>query len=467
MSPKLVKEKTSSKKRKRMPTSTLGRRHVPGMTPDERSAAIERRSSFKGTTSTNGTKLSSLRAIAILSLLSIAFVEGPGGKSAWETAAQTNLPCIFLCLLCGHLFNARGNSVISLGRACPFCCYNPMKICKKSENCELCIERSVDSLDIVELLAKRFVEYDDAKNDIPACEISRSSHVKCWWKCTKPGCEHSFDAAPADITRPETTNAETSRTYHGTGCPYCCRKSEKFCPVETGCASCVARSLASKALAEEIVDHAIPVTGPLEKDGTRRPLEETAQQCNKKCLFLCPDVPDHGEFSATSNAVVGSNGNGCPKCVNKSEDTMLTFLEKALSEIHGCTWKRQGQTPSSGTRKFDMIIRFDNGTTVVVEIDGAQHFKVVRFSRSKPSTPEVQRGVDVEKTLAAQKDGVSVVRIATHGDDRVVRGKRLERLGGALVEAAKLVSRCSYPVVIALDLDSPGCYAPFLADLLK
>jgi hypothetical protein len=440
------------------------------MTPDERSAAIERRSSFEGTRSTKGTKLSSLQALAILSLLSIVVIEGPGGKSAWDTAAQTNLPCLFLCLLCGHLFNARGNSVISLGRACPFCCYNPMKICAKSENCELCIARSVAAPDVVADLLERFVEYDEAKNGIPACEVSRSSHTKRGWKCTNPDCEHSFDAAPADITRPETTNAETSRTYHGTGCPYCCQTSEKFCPVEAGCASCIARSLASKVLAEDIADRAIPIAGPLEKDGTRRPLEKTAHQCNEKCVFLCPNVPDHDEFYSTANDVVGSNGNGCPKCVNKSEDAILTFLEKTLSEIPGCTWKRQERTPSSGTRKFDLVVWFADGMTIVVEIDGAQHFKVVRFGRSKPSDPEVQRGVDVTKTRAALADGASVVRIATHGDDRVVRGKRLERLGGALVEAVGLVHQrgpSSYPVAIALDLDSTGCYAPFLADLLK
>lgn len=468
---------TSSPKRRRIDdnssttmeasSASTRRRQVPDMNPEERTAAIERRRMFDGF-KLRGKTFASLQALSILSILSLTFVEVPDGASAQETAAQTEKLCTFLCLLCGHLFNAFGYSVIGRGQTCPFCCNAPQKICPKSEKCELCVSRSLAAPDVVTDLEKKSVKYDVYRNVRPACEVSRSSDKKRYWLCYKKGCGHSFEATPLDITRTKTKtdeSGETSKEHRGTACPYCCVGSEKFCPVSENCQSCIAKSHASPALIYEIKDRAIPVAGYILADGTRKPLAETAPQCNKKCQYICPTVPDHGEFYARAGHVVGVMKSGCPKCVNKSEHAMLSFLETTLAEITGCTWQRGEKLPTAGICRYDEIIRFEPGDAAAVEIDGAPHFVECTFG-SHITDPNVQRGVDVKKTNAALEHGASVVRIATHGSNRVVGGKRLQRLGGALIEAVRALATRepgSAPVVVCIDLDSPGCYEPFKA----
>lgn len=440
--------------------SPFATRKRPALTPVQRDAAKRQRSDTKGIKTARGTTFASIRVLEHLAALWLVFVKGPCGESATETAAKVNGKCGFGCRLCGHEFEASGNNVVGLGRACPFCSYPPQKICDDAD-CTHCATNSLSADDISKDFAARRIAYDVWMNlGESARAIFRGSDAKKWFACLNPACSHVFLAGVGKVVGYKKTK--------GRGCPYCCATSEKFCPADDRCAQCIAKSLFGEETRLDLAANwTIAIGGPLNSDGnTRRPLEETARRCQKKCRFMCtrfPDVREHGEFDATASHVVG-NGSGCPKCVNKSEHAILSLVEKELEDLDDVDIfeiERDRALPSSERRRYDMVIRLSNGVVVVVEIDGAQHFRAVVFG-SHTTDPLEQRKIDVFKTLAALSDGAFVIRVAT-SKGGVTRGARLRRLGDTVVDAVRAIANgeVSSPRVECIDDDEPGCYDQF------
>lgn len=383
----------------------------------------------------------------------IKFMKGPDGEGPSDTSAQTNKLCTWRCTKaeCLHEFFSSGGNVIGQGFGCPYCCFSPRKICPSSKKCKPCIRRSVAEYKIVEDLQKRHIAYDCELNTLLPEEVTRSSSTKFWWTCTMEDCQHVFKSTPNNVIS------------GGRGCPYCSVSSRRFCDEIDKCTRCISRSLGSEKITGELKKRDIvALGGPSQNQGTRRSIFTTAAGSADKCLFRCIRIEGHGNFEASACDVVGS-GTGCPRCTNKTENSLLEYMEKSLEGIEGISWKRQGRLPNSYKRRYDSVLIVDGEPRVVVEIDGGQHFDVGYFG-SHVTDPEYQRKNDVSKTLAASEYSVSTIRIASFG--KVPNGDRLRRLGDSLVEAVIYAMNSSIPVIKCIDIDHPGCYSRFLCDLL-
>ena len=108
----------------------------------------------------------------------------------------------------------------------------------------------------------------------------------------------------------------------------------------------------------------------------------------------------HGEFLQLP--FVHLLKHGCPSCINKTE---YKFYEK-IKEIYP-TIKRQYKV---GWCKNKLCLPFDfaiEELKIIIEIDGEQHFTQV----SNWTSPEIQIEKDKFKTVCANKNGFSVIRL--------------------------------------------------------
>jgi hypothetical protein len=111
----------------------------------------------------------------------------------------------------------------------------------------------------------------------------------------------------------------------------------------------------------------------------------------------------HGEFEQTPTNHL--SGNGCPKCMNKTETILMEFL--AINDIvyfdqFAPKWLVNNETNCK--RRFDIVIHLFK---TIIEIDGGQHFRQVM----NWSPPEVQRQNDVNKMFLALEHGYTVIRL--------------------------------------------------------
>jgi len=119
---------------------------------------------------------------------------------------------------------------------------------------------------------------------------------------------------------------------------------------------------------------------------------------NKKHWFKC----EFGhEFLSVLNSV--SSGNWCPKCRNKTETKLLSFLEDNFEGVihqFKISWCKSQET--------DKFLPFDFCVSkTIIELDGPQHHKQVSNWR----TPEVTQKSDRYKEECAIENGYSVLRI--------------------------------------------------------
>ena len=108
----------------------------------------------------------------------------------------------------------------------------------------------------------------------------------------------------------------------------------------------------------------------------------------------------HGEFQQTPNSHL--RGAGCPMCVNKTEakmyETMKQIYPTLITQFKQDWCKRLLHLP------FDFCIP---ECKIIIELDGAQHFRQVR----NWSSPEEQFENDKYKEDCANENGYSVIRL--------------------------------------------------------
>jgi hypothetical protein len=247
----------------------------------------------------------------------------------------------------------------------------------------------------------------------------------------------------------------------GRGRPYCANPSKKLCKPEANCNICRKKTIDSEYNRNDIMER------DLEYDATRN--EKPANQVfsgsdTEKHWWICRKKSCGRHFEANALSVM-RRGTGCPYCLNKSENAILSFLENALETLGGWTWKRQDklQNQSNPRHRFDLIARHVKGVVVTIEVDGEQHFWEVGFNGSKPRNHKIQRRDDIEKTRCSLDGGFSNVRIACIGG--LPRGERLKKLGEAFLSAVVATASRSYPTLECIDADRLGIYDSFLGDL--
>jgi hypothetical protein len=124
--------------------------------------------------------------------------------------------------------------------------------------------------------------------------------------------------------------------------------------------------------------------------------------CAIKVSIICKKQK-HGKFEQTPSNHL--NGNGCPKCMNKTEGKVSEFLLQILDEEdikyqYSPDW---AVNKNGGRVRYDFYIRRINA---IFEIDGRQHFE------EGHKWYDEQHTKDTEKVILANENGIFVVRLA-------------------------------------------------------
>ena len=111
-------------------------------------------------------------------------------------------------------------------------------------------------------------------------------------------------------------------------------------------------------------------------------------------IIICPI---HGEFNQNPKKHIKNSG--CPLCVNKSEGIFINKIKQFYPSL--TTQFRQNWCKK---KRFDFCIPEDN---IIIELDGAQHFRQVRSWVS----PEEQFKIDKYKEKCANENQFSTIRL--------------------------------------------------------
>jgi hypothetical protein len=274
--------------------------------------------------------------------------------------------CWFTCdePECKHDFEIRLYDVVNRRSWCPYC--SNKKLCENE--CNVCFEKSFTS-------SERAPSWHTTKNEKGPRNVFLNSRKKCWFTCDEPECKHDFDTTLNDVTS-------------GKWCPYCSNK--KLC--ENDCNVCNEKSFASSERA--------PSWHPTKNEKTQREFFLNSQ---KKCWFTC-DEPDCKHDFETSLAHV-NNGRWCPLCNNKTEKKLLKFLQVRYPDkvIYQPKYEWCKNLDTNRFLPFD----FEVLGSIIIELDGAQHFKQI----SNWVSPEKQQERDVYKMDQAVINDKHLIRI--------------------------------------------------------
>lgn len=262
---------------------------------------------------------------------------------------------------CGHEFEKILNS-LSNKRWCPYCSKPSNKLCNKEE-CQSCFEKSFASHEKAKFWSQ--------KNELKPLQIFLNSHKKYWFNCL---CGHEFESVIYNISK-------------GGWCPYCPNSLQKLCDKDD-CNSCFKKSFASheKSKFWSIKNKLKP--------------REVFKSSGKKYFFICKN---NHTFECGLNSI--SQNIWCPLCKNKTEEKLFKILKVDYPDV-----KHQFRTDwckNPITNKylpFDFVLKNEN---IIIELDGAQHFKQV----SNWTSPEEQYERDTYKMECANQNNYSVIRI--------------------------------------------------------
>lgn len=264
---------------------------------------------------------------------------------------------------CPHEWEADISKRILRGEnaGCPFCATNHKQICYHSS--------------LAYLRPDIAAEWDYDKNgELKPEKVSIGSSKLIWWKCHTPcehGCPHEWAARVSDRVNKEG------------GCPYCCSNRQKIC-----------------------IHQSILYTQPEIAEEWHPTLNEKLKPTmfpsgsEKRIWWKCRYNNDHIWKTAISNRCGGQTQ--CPFCLNKTERKVFEYLTdmglSVLRQFKLDSCKRVHCLP------FDLCIPEHK---VIIEIDGAQHFKSIRGWTS----PEETLRRDVFKMQQAEKEGYKVIRL--------------------------------------------------------
>ena len=274
-----------------------------------------------------------------------------------DCAIQSGKKKWFDCDVCNHSFESSLDNIVK-GNWCPYC------IGKKRCNdldCNACFERSFASHEKASC-------WSDKNSDKPR-DCARSMNEKRWFECDV--CNHSFESNLNGVSQ-------------GGWCPFCAGITR--CKDAT-CDDCFKRSFASHERASCWSDK--------NPDKPR----DCARSMNKKRWFDC-DVCSHSFESLLSN--VSNRGRWCPHCVNKTETKLYDYIKTVYPttehqfKVEWC--KKQRYLP------YDFCIP---DLKIIIELDGAQHFRQV----SNWKSPEETLENDLYKERCATDNEYNVIRL--------------------------------------------------------
>ena len=218
--------------------------------------------------------------------------------------------------------------------------------------------------------------------DLMPCDVFKQSNKKYWFKCGD--CGHDFDSMLYNIVA-------------GSWCSYC--GGMRLCD-DNNCQHCLNKSFASHEKAQ--------FWHPT-KNGTLVP-RDVFKNTGKKYWFKC-GVCNHDFVSSLDHIVAGR---WCPTCVFKTEKKFKNYLTNSknvlfyIKFIHKCrpVWANLKKTHGT-SYEYDFYIEFENDLKIIVEIDGAQHYKQV----SNWSGPLHNQIRDYIKEKLATNEEINIIRL--------------------------------------------------------
>ena len=221
----------------------------------------------------------------------------------------------------------------------------------KGNGCRYCSgKEACDDNCLAVIFPESIKQWHPTKNgDLTPYDITPSNTTIVWWKC---------DVAD-DHVWPGTSHGRTKHGNEFTSCPFCCGK--KFCD---------SNSLAS--LYPDIAKEWHPT-----KNGGLKP-DKIFARSGETAWWIC----DKGhEWKVNINNRTGFSKSGCKQCAaGKSERELSDLLDK-----HFPKWKIKRQRRIWETyrhyhhrRYCDFWLEKDD-IKLMIEYDGEQHFKPVRF----------------------------------------------------------------------------------------
>jgi len=269
----------------------------------------------------------------------------------------------FNCDKCSHTFDAPISSITGKSGWCPYC--TNRRLCDNI-NCDDCFKNSFAS--------HPKAKYWSEKNEkVKPRDVSYGNGNKYWFDCDK--CSHTFDTSIYNITG-----------KHNCWCPYCVIPLKRLCD-NMNCEYCFKKSFASHPKAKYWS----------EKNEKVKPRDVSYGNGNKY-WFDC-DKCNHSFDTALSKIV---NGRWCPHCKNKTELKLYDALKPIYPSI--ITQFKQEWCKNKMCLPFDFCIPEHK---IIIELDGAQHFRQV----SNWKSPEETYENDIFKETCANENGYSVIRI--------------------------------------------------------
>jgi hypothetical protein len=271
---------------------------------------------------------------------------------------------MFDCDKCGHEFSVPLNAVTSKDAWCIYCAH--LKLCD-NEECMFCFDASFAS------------HHKSAKwsseNDITPRAVFKVSHCAYLFDCDI--CLHTFSMALSDVTR------STKPSW----CSYCAH--HLLCPEEE-CDFCFKASFAShpKAGCWSSKNEVVP--------------RDVFKRSAKQYIFDCDRCKK--EFKTSLIHVTRKNmPSWCPHCKHKAEAKVYSHLLKRYNV------EKEKKFPWCINEETGRHLRFDfllTSYNLIVEIDGAQHFRQVR----NWTNPELSKERDLYKMRLAVENGYTVIR---------------------------------------------------------
>ncbi len=387
--------------------------------------------------------------------------EKNGDVKPRDVTLSSNKKYWFKCDECSHSFDGALNNIANKKnpRWCP-CCANK-KLCE-NKDCDICLQKSFTS-------HPKAKYWDNEKNrDVKPRDVFLSSNKKYWFQCDE--CSHSFDSVLGDITKeknPQWCSFCTNKKLCDEDCNICLQKSfashpkEKYWDYEKNrdveprdvflssgkkyeficnecghsfgsilnnvtnkknprwCPYCANQRLCKNkdcniCLQKSFASHPKAKHWDNEKNRDVKP-RDVSLNSNKKYWFQC-DEYGHSFDSTLNNVANKKNPRWCPHCKHKTERKLHEFLLSIKNEFHftvvreyKADWCINLETGKH--LRFDFYIVAKTGTTFrhkIVELDGQQHFKVVKHWDSCPKKA-LKR--DLYKMKRARKNGCVVMRL--------------------------------------------------------
>ena len=352
-------------------------------------------------------KISFKTFVLACEVLSVMYgFEGEDDKIQWDyekngdvlpenVAKSSNKKFWFWCPKCKHSFQKPLYTITNNKQDCGFCAG---KVRCQSKECAHCYATSfANAAHIKPERAEHLTTFIDQWSD-------QNGDVKPWMvSASKSDAKFKFDCQACG----HTIEQRLHNLMNGRGCGYCRVGSNMFCG-DADCQHCWDRSVAGNPMKQ----------AEWNTEANRQNGHEaitTARCSNDKFVWTCPTPDADGTFHTfKSRASNVAKGRGCRDCQNKTEMKVKDFLTNEfgttlvgaqLMDETGFDWcKNKQRLP------FDIILVLADGTRIIIEVDGPQHYeRVPHFNRDK-SLEEIQYW-DRFKERRAVNNGHSLIRL--------------------------------------------------------